>query len=343
MDAADAQAKTQAAKQPPEHAASSPPPLPPRGWLKHAFWAVAKWAYANVLVVVFAPWVIGQVFLDRFHITGLCLFVPTPLVALVLLGTALLAWLVTCRRAALAAALLAVLPVLVVATVENRWWTPRIEPPAGKTLRLVNWNLGGGRAGWHDPLVHLRAQKADIYVLSEAYSEIAVEALLDALGPEYHINRAHSLAVIARGTIVRPDKPRVSRRAYVFLCSIDGTPISVLVADLPSLPTINRAPFLRQVSHVAEQANPDLIVGDFNAPRRSVFLSLLPPGYAHAYHLAGSGWSYTWPAQLPLWAIDQCIVGSRIHATRYELVTTPLSDHRMQVLDFALRPTPPAQ
>lgn len=301
--------------------------------------AVAKWAYANVLVVIATPWLIGQVFGDRYHLSGMCLFVPSPVVAVVLLGVALVSWLVTCRRAALAAVLLAIPPIFVTLAVENRWSRAHTPASEGKTLRMVNWNLWGGRQGWHNIIAQLRAEKADIYVLSEAYSDVVVEAFLEALGPGYSVKRAHSLAVFARGTVVRPSRPRIKGRAYLFHCSIDGQAISVLVADLPSLPTIYRAPFLRQVRSIADQTKPDLIVGDFNAPRRSVSLSRLPEGYRHAYYEAGKGWSYTWPAQFPLWAIDQCIVGPRLQAVRYDLVTTEFSDHRMQRLDFVVRPS----
>jgi hypothetical protein len=49
----------------------------------------------------------------------------------------------------------------------------------------------------------------------------------------------------------------------------------------------------------------------------------------HAYDVAGSGWSATWPIPLPLWAIDQCLVGPRLQV----VVHTALgfrrgSDHR---------------
>jgi endonuclease/exonuclease/phosphatase (EEP) superfamily protein YafD len=321
-------------------ATPSPPGKPRRvvPWLKRALLATAKWFYANVLVVIAVPWMLGQVFRDRFHVTGLCLFIPSPVVAVLLLVVAGGAWLLTFRRAALGAALLAMAPLIMTLAVENRWWRGSSPGPASPPLRLVNWNIWGGQRGWYPVINQLKAREADIYVLSEAFSDIAVEAFLDSLGPGYSMGRAHSLVVIARGTVHRPKKPRVSGRAYLFHCTIDGKRIAVLVADLPSLPTIHRAPFLRQVRRIAKATEPDIIVGDFNSPRQSLFLSRVGKGYEHAYDLAGAGWSYTWPVPLPLWAIDQCIVGPRLQALRYELVTSTLSDHRMQMLDFALRP-----
>jgi endonuclease/exonuclease/phosphatase (EEP) superfamily protein YafD len=327
---------TPPSQQPPPSAPEQPPAAR-RHWLRRTFVAVANWFYANVLVVMFGPWLVGQVFRDHYHLTGLCLLIPSAVVAVALVAVALVAWLCACRRAALAAALLAIAPIIMILGVENHWRRPQIQAPEGKTLRLVNWNVWAGQHGWDEIIEQLLDQKADIYVLSEAYADVGVQILLDELGPSYSMERAHSMAVIARGSVIRPSSPRIRGRAYPFLCSIDGAPVRILVADLPSLPIIYRAPFLKQICFIVEKTKPDLIVGDFNAPRRSLLLSRLPEGYAHAYHLAGKGWSATWPAQLPLWAIDQCIVGPGLQAIRYDLLTSSVSDHRMQVLDFVVR------
>jgi hypothetical protein len=40
---------------------------------------------------------------------------------------------------------------------------------------------------------------------------------------------------------------------------------------------------------------------------------------------------------VPLWAIDQCVVGPRVEALRYELRSTAASDHRLQRLEFRPR------
>lgn len=77
-------------------------------------------------------------------------------------------------------------------------------------------------------------------------------------------------------------------------------------------------------------------VGDFNAPRRSLAFSQLPTGFRHAYDAAGAGWSYTWPVPVSFLAIDQCIIGPRLKLVHYELQSTWMSDHRLQVVDFEL-------
>ena len=101
-----------------------------------------------------------------------------------------------------------------------------------------------------------------------------------------------------------------------------------------------RHPLLERVLAMIGARVPDLVLGDFNAPRRSLALSRLPAGFRHAYDAAGSGWSATWPAALPLLAIDQTIVGPRLVVRRYTLRTTRISDHRLQLteLDFGEPP-----
>jgi len=101
---------------------------------------------------------------------------------------------------------------------------------------------------------------------------------------------------------------------------------------------VPRDPLLRRMRALMESERPDLVAGDFNAPRRSRALWPLPPGYSHAYLAAGRGWSYTWPVPCPLYALDQCIVSSAIRPLRYDLAADPASDHRIQLMEFLAGP-----
>jgi endonuclease/exonuclease/phosphatase family metal-dependent hydrolase len=81
--------------------------------------------------------------------------------------------------------------------------------------------------------------------------------------------------------------------------------------------------------------HPDVVIGDFNTPRRASGLSPLAPGYVHAYDARGEGWSYTWPVPVPVVAIDQCIVASGVDVSKYRLVSTRASDHRLQEIELS--------
>ena len=99
---------------------------------------------------------------------------------------------------------------------------------------------------------------------------------------------------------------------------------------------VHRDPPLRQLIRLMEAHQPDIVAGDFNAPRRSLALDPLPVGFRHAYEVAGKGWSYSWPILFPVYAIDQCILGKRIVPIRYELASSIHSDHRRQILEFSV-------
>jgi endonuclease/exonuclease/phosphatase (EEP) superfamily protein YafD len=107
--------------------------------------------------------------------------------------------------------------------------------------------------------------------------------------------------------------------------------------------TVPRAPLLDQVLARIRERRPDLVVGDFNAPRRSRALARLPAGWHHGYEVAGRGWSATWPQPVPLLAIDQLLVGPDWGVVDYRLLPGPGTDHRLQVAKLgAVRvPSPP--
>jgi hypothetical protein len=163
--------------------------------------------------------------------------------------------------------------------------------------------------------------------------------LRDALGAGYESRQFGNLAVVGAGSV----------RAGGWLLNSGSAKVqsvtwrraedraTLFVVDLPSGIHIARDPLLREVNGLIERFRPDLVVGDFNAPRRSWALSALPSGYGHAYDVVGSGFGYTWPVPAPVYALDQCILSPRILPARYELRSSRHSDHRLQVLEFSWR------
>jgi vancomycin resistance protein VanJ len=276
-----------------------------------------------------AVWLVGQVVRDRSWLTGMCFYLPSPLVAAWLLLLALGAGWQGRRRRALG-----------VAGVENQWTPPaRSAAPAGPPLRLVHWNVWDGpHMGHRWPRICrvLTQLEADVYVLSEAPDEEVLSLLVHDLCGGFAVCRYRDMAVLARGELLAHAKLADGpARAHSLTWRPGGAELALLVVDLPSNLRLARDPYLRWVRGLVADRQPDLVVGDFNAPRRSAALADLPAGYRHAYDAAGAGWSYTYPVPAPLWAIDQCLVGPRLVPLRHELHATADSDHRLQVLDFA--------
>ena len=196
---------------------------------------------------------------------------------------------------------LTLLPLGVLVFVENHFWAVR-PPLTPGSVRLVHWNVGG-RLSPNAQNV-LLSQRAQVYVLSEIPDAKSVDEIRAALGSDYRSIVFGNLAVITVGD-VRASGWLINRRrmrAQVVTWRRVGEDIPLLVVDLPSEIDIPRDPLLREINKLIERHQPDLVVGDFNAPRRSRALCELPNGYSHSYDTAGAGWSYTWPVPVPMYA-----------------------------------------
>lgn len=284
---------------------------------------------ATVMCLAALAWGIGQVFRDCTYLTGLCFYLPTPIVLLASVGCA-----IRLRRQRSAAFWLAMTASAVfichLLVIENRYFA-RPNQTAHATYRLMHWNVFRGYAG-HDRLAAAIQQvPADIYVFSEVPDdfELAVD--------EFHQVRLGNMLVAANGPLNQPNRleTRDGLRLFSMTWQSPSGPIPIIVADMDSSIAVHRHPLLTELTNWIESERPSLIVGDLNAPRRSAALSELPSGYEHAYESCGSGWSATWPVPIPVYAIDQCIHDASVLPIRYELRSTSLSDHRQQIFEFA--------
>lgn len=299
-------------------------------------------------LTLFAIWAVGQIARDRTLATAWAFYLPS---AIVLGGLLLLAILEALRRRWRRTGLLlglALLPAVAVSLVENRWLPlsgpapeslPATRPAAD--LRVVAWNADDFPRGVERAAAVLRPLDADLVLLSEAPGKPPHE-LERQLGGGLRLTAVGAMALFARGELLdvewlaREDALQAALLRWV----IDGRTLGVLAVNVISSPRIPRDPLLERVVRMMELRSPDLVLGDFNAPRRSRALARLPAGFRHAYEAGGSGWSATWPARLPLLAIDQTIVGPALVVRAYRLRTTRISDHRLQVteLDFRVPP-----
>ncbi|MBN2310711.1 MAG: hypothetical protein JXR94_17190 [Candidatus Hydrogenedentes bacterium] len=325
-----------------------------RGRIRHGCWApVARLAGAPPRAwgafggVLLALWLAGELVCDRTWLTGLCFYVPSPVYALGLGGAAVMAWRRGGRRVAAGLALAAAVPAAFCVAVEHQWRAPEASAgasPGAPVLRAVHWNIFYGKMGWRPILEELLEADADVYVLSEVWPTTPLGRLGAVFGEAYGVARADNLVVIARGRLSVPERLAADgARVYAVDWTLPegGDTLRLLLVDLPSSLLRKRDPALRRVIACMEAEASDVVLGDFNSPRRSRALRSLPPGYGHAYWQAGAGWSYTWPVPAPVLAIDQCIAGPRIDTVRYRLESSWASDHRRQVLEFRVREAPP--
>jgi endonuclease/exonuclease/phosphatase (EEP) superfamily protein YafD len=214
---------------------------------------------------------------------------------------------------------------------------------AGRPLRVVAWNVAFVPFGAGPLAYRLRPYDPDLLMLTEFQSWYAPR-LASALGSDRTARPMETMCLIARGAIEGARWVEADDRVQIFVADwkipgADGAAgtLRVMGVNLTSSPLVKRDPLLRRVLAAMASEKPDLVLGDFNSPRRSQALDPLPEGFAHAYDVAGHGWTYSWPMPLPVLAIDQTILGDRIEPLSYALHSTIVSDHRMQVFDFRLR------
>jgi hypothetical protein len=153
-----------------------------------------------MVMAVFLVWLVGQVLRDRTWASGLCFYVPSPLAAFILAALAFLAWKRSARRMAVLALTLTAGPLVFVGWFENRWQAPRNDATS-LSIRLIHWNVFGGNLGWSNIQHHLRAGRADIYVLSETPADFPMESLVTGLGAEFVGTRLGNMKVLARGQL----------------------------------------------------------------------------------------------------------------------------------------------
>lgn len=290
------------------------------------------WYATSAALVVL--WTIGQILRDRFWLSGLMFYLPTPVLCAWL---ALAAWRSrgggSARTRRVFFTVLLAGPLLFVLVIENHWqFLSPAAPVTGRSLRLVHWNICRPVFSWHRQCDVLLGLNADVIVLSEVTASVRHTDLSG-----YNVIRLGDMLVAARGplqasgSLVRGG----AMQAHEVRCELESGPLRIIVGDMTSKLMLHRDPWLQPLIDVARERQAHFVVGDMNAPRRSRAFAPLPDGFRHAYDAVGNGWSYTWPVPLPVLAIDQCICGPGIRPLQYELQSTLLSDHRIQILDFA--------
>jgi endonuclease/exonuclease/phosphatase (EEP) superfamily protein YafD len=300
-------------------------------------------------LVIFGLWLLGELLADSFFWSQYLFYIPAPAVAAALLALTLILLPLDWRKGLLVL-VAAGLPLLVTVQVENkllRPMPPLSRSPEPGTLRLVHWNLNGGYPDDRGPQVRLLENlNADLYLFSELHRNRMAKEFLANLelrdGPgSWTLQLIEPLLVVDRDAVWQEEVLVDTRWLRVTVASwkTSGTVLELMFVDGISDVTVSRNPQLESLVQLIEYQKPDLVIGDFNAPRRSRALRDLPEGYHHAYDVAGAGWSYTFPATdhtLPFLAIDQCIVGPRIRPLVYRLGPHYGTDHRLQIVDFEI-------
>ncbi len=211
-------------------------------------------------------------------------------------------------------------------------------------LVLVNWNatISPGEDSFEDALAH---SNEALRLLAALESEVLVIFNGSYLrrGSEWksfestfsHVTRSAGAMILSAHEILEARPLLASNGTLVIKIRLrhQGEEMIIWGFDLPSSPSLSRRILfdsLQRKLGSLDQPPPDLLVGDFNVPRSSRSFHEAFPDFRNAFSEAGSGWSGTWPAFLPLWDLDQVLAGPGLSVIRYEVVASPVGMHRIQ-------------
>jgi endonuclease/exonuclease/phosphatase family metal-dependent hydrolase len=284
---------------------------------------------------------------------GIALVALTP-VAIPLYGAALLLALgrLLVLRRWRAVALPAAVVALAGLVLHGWWYAPQVTganpPPAEGAERLVvmTANLRLGEADGIEVVRTASAEEVDLLVLEEVTPAVLADmdrAGLDDLLP-HRIGEAGSMATgtmaFARSELTEPARRPTALGSWSFRMGDLG-----VFAVHPTYP-VDGAGWRREQAEIVDavtEAEPDLVLGDFNATVDHASLRRLADrGWRDAGELANTGWQPTWPAggrydllRLPFAQIDHVLVGPRLAALDMHTVGISGSDHRAVVAQVA--------
>jgi endonuclease/exonuclease/phosphatase (EEP) superfamily protein YafD len=235
------------------------------------------------------------------------------------------------RRLWVPLVLLALLPLG--ATIAEQRWTTRELPGPGKgaSLSLLHWNVCRGYGGWHRIATEIASGDPDLVILSEVMTVEDGGELAGLLPRLPYRQYAFPMLVLSRFPLAKVEQLERSEEIKLYALELeqDGARWSFFALDVAGSARIPREPALRLLAGAVAGRRPDFLAGDFNTPRGSRLLTPLAAGYRHAYDIAGSGWSPTWPTLLPILAIDHLYVeDDAVEVNAY--ASSPFSDHRLQ-------------
>lgn len=119
-------------------------------------------------------------------------------------------------------------------------------------------------------------------------------------------------------------------------------PLSVIAVDIESNPLAPRGPFIDRIRALAAaRPHPVIILGDFNTPHTSAHFDALRRSFRHAFAESGNGLITTWPALVPMLAIDHIWLSPDLTPVYATIRRTLHSDHALVIADVNPNPAAP--
>ena len=108
----------------------------------------------------------------------------------------------------------------------------------------------------------------------------------------------------------------------------------VILSDIISNPLASREKPIQTILGVPQSNERVIIMGDFNTPYDSIFFDGYKQRFHNAFHIAGSGFSETWPYGIPLLQLDHIWTSRDLKPLRVMKRYDFMSDHALLVAEF---------
>lgn len=282
------------------------------------------------------------------YLPGFILLAPIPILVL-------MAWNKKAVAAGLVAGLLGV------------FYFMGLELPArskdGPNLRVMSYNIRAGLGGPEAIAEYLADSGIEVIALQEARAPLAdpkadpVPTISDGLDG-YSLARGGSrgeLVVLSRHPIIESQEIDLGgiARALDVRLDVTGEPLRVINLHLMTgdplgklkkgksgrfrwlnVTAESRAVQFEALNQHVEEEIPTLILGDFNTPPNSDGHALLSQSLSDCFGAVGSGFGYTFRADLPVWRIDYVWSSRELVPCTAEVESCQLSDHRPLVVEL---------
>lgn len=341
---------------------------------KTSLWVRRGTLFNGVLIVVL--WVIEFHIAERHWISAIITYVPQHGVLLPVAGVLLLALRHRQKRWAWANAVLLVLAAHVFLgyqiPTQSTWARLQRRDETASTasipLRVMSYNIMGGRRGMKAFLQTIRAQKPDVLCVQEAEAWKSFDptpALQKAL-PDYGCVRSAEVTTFSKYPIVsrqiHPFPAWSSRVVLETALDVQGRRVRVFNVHLNTIHLSSRSPYRGQnfptrvsssLRNRSEQlavllaaldnpnqstlrGAPTVIAGDFNTPPRGRVYAKIAARFEDAWRQAGWGSGYSFRSDLPVMRIDYVWTSRHFQPRSAFVAHSQASDHRPLVVDLVL-------
>ncbi|MHC4116410.1 MAG: endonuclease/exonuclease/phosphatase family protein [Planctomycetota bacterium] len=235
-----------------------------------------------------------------------------------------------------------VLIVAILTWIETDYVRSATRASSENGLKIVLWNIARPSDKEDGFVSVLKKAAADIVVLVESGGNgESRRKFWTSHFPDHHVSLlGGGVALLARYRISNAVMHNVGYKTRLGVYDLDTPfgPLSVVAVDLPANPLVRREPLIDRAYDIAiSKPHPVVVLGDFNTPHTSVLFEGFRRSFKHAFEESGNGLITTWPAFLPLLALDHIWLSGHFVALCTAVRRTWHSDHGLVVAEVKLK------